>query len=497
MTASLSKRVGLTVGALLFVLATVWTVHHATAVTVASTGRGGNRFTFVYAAMFIVLVGQFLLAHLERPAHYRTNRQQRLMDDQIVLGIIPAYNEDPAALRATLESMIDQTRRPDVIAVVDDGSPYSVQVPAALSPLQRRRNRRNARWGWLRMFGARIPRAVAPEMVWTAGPAVHYMQIRDWFIDACHGYGISPLWIRQANAGKRHAQIAALDRCPHATVVWTGDSDGIFDRHALEELLKPLANPDVMSVAGIVMAANVKDSTLCRFTDLWFVTGQLVDRSALSALGTVWVNSGPIAVYRADVIRSNRDLYLNEWFGDRKVNFSDDSLLTLFAMLRGRTVQQPTAFAFSLMPAKLSHHGRQFIRWMRGSFIRSFWRVKFLSWRSAAFWMHLARWAQTVLSAMVFVAVVVYGVRSGVTWEMAAWLAAVPMLIGYAQTLRYMVIRRSDQSRAYQWGTWALTPLAVLWSMFVLRAMRWYGIVTCRKTGWGTRKKVEVRLRSA
>lgn len=496
MTARLRKRAVLTVGALLFVLATIWIVHHAVATTDAATGAGGNRFTYVYAGMFLVLVWQLVLCHLERPARYKNTGQRQAMNEQVVLGIVPAYNEDPYALQATLKSMIDQSRRPDIIAVVDDGSPDSIQVQVPFTPAQIRRNTTNTRWGWLRKLGFRIPTAVTPDLVWTAGPAKSYRAIRRGFERACREHGISPLWIRQDNAGKRHAQIAALDRCPHATIVWTVDSDTISDYHALEELLIPLADPRVMSVAGIVMAANVKESLLCRITDLWFVTGQLTDRSSLSAMGSVWVNSGPIAAYRAEVIRDNRDIYLNETFGKRRVNFSDDSLLTLFAMLRGRTVQQPSAFAFSLMPAKVSHHGRQFVRWMRGSFIRSFWRISFLSPKSYAFWAHIQRWLQTVISTIVAATVVVAGIDTGVTWETAAWLAGVPLLVGYAQTLRYMVVRRSDQAAAYQWGTWLLTPLAVVWSMVALRGMRWYGIATCWRTGWGTRKTVEVTLQS-
>ena len=74
------------------------------------------------------------------------------------------------------------------------------------------------------------------------------------------------------------------------------------------------------------------------------------------------------------------------------------------------------------------------------------------------------------------------------------WLIAVPLAVGYAQTLRYMTVRRSDQTTAYQWGTWLLTPVAVAFAFFVLRAIRWYGVATCWKTGWGTRKTVEVSL---
>ncbi len=415
----------------------------------ALSGADATLFTIPYAALFFFLVWQLAFCYIERPAKARP-RPQRQLDGRIVAAIVPAYNEDPAALRACLASMIDQTRRPDIIVVVDDGSPLADEYP----------------------------------------------RIREWFLAACAMAGIRGEWVRQANGGKRHAQATGVRMTPDADFYWTVDSDGISDPGALHQLLQPMGDQRVQSVAGIVLAANVRGRGrfLTRFTDLWFVTGQLTDRSSLSALGSVWVNSGPIALYRAGVLRDNLDTYLEETFFGRRVPFSDDSMLTLFAMLRGRTVQQPTAFCYSLMPEKVSHHLRQFVRWMRGSFIRSWWRMRYLSVRSYAYWAHLLRWVQMVLSSAVMIALIVAGPLGRLNVTGWAMLVAVPLAIGYCQTLRYMCVRRNDQSRLYQWGTWLLTPVALIWAVVVLRAVRWYGVITCWRTGWGTRKSVEVTL---
>ncbi|MEU0156916.1 glycosyltransferase [Micromonospora fulviviridis] len=446
MTAQVARGRFLFAAAVVLAAAAAWTAHHILAVLNVIDG-GGHRFTLVYAVMFMMLVWQLGAAYLERPAK-ATDRMREQLDRLNVVGLVPAYNEDPAALRACLESMIFQTRKPQAIYVVDDGSKH------------------------------------------TDG----YQPIKRWFLEVAPVHGIIAGWHIQANAGKRHAQAAAILSTPDADIYWTVDSDTISDPHALEQLLMPFANPEVQSVAGVVMAANVRSSFLTRFTDLWLVTGQLTDRSSLSAFGSVWVNSGPIAAYRAAVIRDNLGAYLTETFFGRRVPFSDDSLLTLFAMVRGRTVQQPTAFAFSLMPEKTGHFCRMFLRWMRGSFIRSWWRVRYLSLRSLAWWLHLLRWSSTVVAAVLFVAVVIVAPIADPNPAAIPWLVAVPLIVGYAQTLRYMTIRRSDQSTAYQWGTWLLTPVAVVFALVVLRVIRWYGIVTCWKTGWGTRKKVEVAL---
>jgi len=425
--------------------AAVWLVHHALSVAEVAHGER-NRLAIVYAATYLMLVWQLSLAYLERPARPDANQQRRL-DTLRVVCLVPVFNEDPATLRACLRSVFEQQRRPWSVHVVDDGSAL-----------------------------------------------VEYDDVLAWARVAAAGAGVEFVWHRQPNLGKRHAQASAVASTPEADVYWTVDSDTVSDPDALGELLKPFADLRVASVAGVVLAANARRSFLCRFTDLWFVTAQLVDRSALSVLGSVWVNSGPIAAYRAAVLRDNLEGYVSETFLGRRVHFSDDSMLTLYAMLRGRTVQQPSAYSFSLMPETVPHHARQFVRWMRGSFIRSLWRMRYLPVSSLAFWIHAVRWTQTVVASVVFVCVAVWLPLQRPGWEIVPWLAGVPVVIGYAQTLRYLVVRRSDQSTGYQWRTWLLTPVAVVWSMLVLRAFRWYGVATCWVMGWGTRTEVEVRL---
>jgi hyaluronan synthase len=274
----------------------------------------------------------------------------------------------------------------------------------------------------------------------------------------------------------------------------TVDSDSCLAPDAIEQVLAPLAKPDVQSVAGIVIATNHKKNLQTRITDLWFVTGQLVDRSAMSAMGSVIVNSGPLAAYRAAVIRDNLDSYLNEQFMGRPVGFSDDSMLTLYALLRGKTVQQPTAVVFSAMPEKTGHLLRMYLRWMRGSTIRSVWRLRYLPMNRWAYWAHLMRWFQMALSTTVLIwLLAVEPLGYGNTPP--ASFAVVPFLIGWAQGLRYLSLARSDESFRSRLLTWLLMPLAVVWAWTVLRAMRWYGMVTCARTGWGTRQNgAEVSL---
>lgn len=432
-------RSGMVLSAAITLLAAAaWAAHHA-AQAANYGGQTGSRLAAVWGVTFLLLLTQTVMYHCERPRR-TTARARRQLDALHVAVLLPVFNEDPGYLKLGLESLLAQTRRPDSVHVVDDGS--------------------------------------------TSGD---YPDVRAWWTRAAANAGIATTWTRQTNTGKRHAQAAGVRLSPGADIYVTVDSDSCLDTTALEEILLPFARPKVQSVAGIVLATNHRTNLLTRLTDLWFTTGQLTDRSALSAMGAVLVNSGPLAAYRAPVVRDNLDSYLNETFLGRPVMFSDDSLLTLYALLRGKTVQQPSAIVFTALPEKASHFARMYMRWMRGSTIRSVWRLRYLPVTGWAYWAHLIRWftvalSTVVLSWLLIVEPLTYGNRPPASFLL------VPILIGWAQALRYLGVIRSDERIRHQAATWLLMPLAVLASWTVLRAMRWYGMATCARTGWGTRQ---------
>jgi len=434
-------------GAICLTLAAAWAVQHGTQAAHYG-GHTGSRLAAVWATTFLLLITQTVIYHCERPRR-TTVRARRQLDALHTAILLPVYNEDPGYLRLGLESLLAQTRRPDSVHVVDDGSTSS-----------------------------------------------DYTDVRTWWTQAARAAGIATTWQRTTNAGKRHAQAAAVHASPAADVYVTVDSDSCLAPTALEELLLPLTSPRVQSVAGIVLATNARRNLLTRVTDLWFTTGQLTDRSALSSMGAVLVNSGPLAAYRAALVRDNLGSYLTETFLGRPVMFSDDSLLTLYALLRGRTVQQPTAIVFTALPERPYHFLRMYLRWMRGSTIRSVWRFRYLPLTGWAYWAHLLRWFQvalstTVLGWLLIVEPTVYGRTP------PASFLVVPFQIGWAQALRYLSITRTDETTLGRLTTWLMMPLAVIGGWTILRAMRWYGMATCARTGWGTRQNgAEVALAS-
>jgi hyaluronan synthase len=214
----------------------------------------------------------------------------------------------------------------------------------------------------------------------------------------------------------------------------------------------------------------------------------------MSFLGSVLVISGGLAFYRANIIRKNLKGYLNEKFLNMPINISDDSMLTLFALYKGKTVQQPTAIAFNMMPEKFSHHVRQQIRWQRGSFIRSFWRVKYLPVFSFGFFRQVNSWVGQALSTLVILLIFSTQLVQ-INSEIIYTFILVGMATNYMQTLKYLTITRSDESLKDRLLIFLLySPIISLWSMFIFKPLRIYSMLTCVKSGWGTRQNVEVKL---
>lgn len=446
----LAPRTHLALVLLLLLGGTAWTFRHVLNLVRYTNGdTTPNSFTLLWALVFGSLVWHLGLAWSEKPYTVRSVRKQAQLDNLFVTVNIPVYKEDEEALRRVLWSFFHQTRMPQRIHVVTNGlgnPDYS-----------------RLRDEWAAEADTRFP---------------------DLIVE----------WHHQDTPGKRDAQITTFRDGGQADIFATMDSDTVLDPRCIEEGLKPFVDPGITSVASVILAFN-STHPLVRMTDPWLLAFQLAVRAAMSKLGCVLVNSGNFSMYRAQVVRDALPSYENEYFRGNPVQFSDDSLLTLFAHLRGRTVQQPSSFAFTVLPEKLGHHWRQQLRWMRGSTIRSVWRFRYLPLRGFAYWEHFAAWLNFVLVSFAFVALFILAPLFN--HQVVPFLFLFSVLVAYATGLRYLTIRRSDQSFASQLLTFAFTPVMLAWTALVLRPLRIYAICTCWKTGWGTRGKIEVTVDAA
>lgn len=425
-----------------FGIAFVWSLWHVMAIITAFAGHG-NPLALTWFVAFLMM-WWVIVSWFEKPFTVKEARYQAGLDRAIVTVQIPSYNEDPDALQMCLRSLFEQTRLPNRIRVVDDGSKDEYQEA--------------------------------------------YLRVRNWFFRESAALGIYATWDRTVNQGKRHAQMHVLADDPGDIFV-TLDSDSVLEPKAIAEGIKPFIDPDVMSVAGMVVVWNSKKNFLTMLTCMLYNAFTRGFRSAQSRFGQVMVNSGTLAFYRGHVIRGFKDAYLNETFMGRSMQMNDDSFMTFAAMLKGKTVHQPTSVAFTLVPDKWSHYFNQQLRWMRGTNVRTLWWLRYLSPKKFAWWMPVIENGAFFLSFIIGARVLTDGRITGdAPLKFAITTALFGIALSYIVALRYFIIKRSDESLWFTIAVFLLAPVASVWRLLFLRPLMLYAMCTFWKIGkWGTR----------
>jgi hyaluronan synthase len=390
----------------------------------------------IWGIGFVMRVVPLVTSWFDKP-FTTTAEQGQALDRLCVVVAVPVYNEHPMILDRCLWSLVNQSRQPDVVHVVEDG------------------------------------------------PSADYTTLRDYWLTQ-HPGRVKVVWTqRQENRGKKFAQSVVFVNHPEADIFVTVDSDTALDCRAIEEGMKPFAYADIMSVAGVEENFNKDVNWLTRSVAIRNTYYQLTVWGTQSMFGDLLVNRGTFALYRARIIRDIVPAYVCETFLGRPIRLGDDAALTLFSQACGRTVQQLSAFSLPMHPERLSHHFRQWVRWARGAAIRNCWRLRYLSPRSYGFWWTLLVWYMSFMSAALPVVVIMTWPQAEHVLELTA-VAAISW--AYLVSVRTLSVRRSDESAWFRIGSLLLFPTAIAWTAFVLRPLRLYGMATCLKQRWTTRQ---------
>jgi hyaluronan synthase len=379
----------------------------------------------------------YVLSWFDRPA--RASREgTRQLDRLQVTVAVPVYNEDPGLLDRCIYAIMNQTRPPQLIWIVDDGS------------------------------------------------NTDYTALVDYWVGTWSN-GTEIRWTRQHNQGKRRAHAYVFERAPEADIFVTVDSDTTIEYRAIEEGLKPFLDRRVQSVAGIEMGFNAYENFLTRLQNSLQLFSQTVVGASWSVLGDMFTNRGPFALYRARLIRRYLPVYRDETFFGRRVILGDDSLLALCASTEGRSVQQLTAIGLTMWPETYGHHLRQRLRWARGRAVRNFWRIRYRPVMSYCWWL-------TVTGIQGFLTSVTLLVLLVATWPLGEPVLARAMIalliLSAVNGLRTLCYKRSDESVAERVILVLIRPLSALWSGIMLaRLLRTWGTATLLKQGWTTRQR--------
>lgn len=356
--------------------------------------------------------------------------------------VITSYNEDPAYLRACLDSLIAQDQTPTKLVIVDDCSTETA--------------------------GYELAREYAGRYAW---------------IDAIR---------HDVNKGKREALASGFrDMAEYVDIFMAVDSDTILEPQALSQGTRPFTDPNVTAVSGVMLVTNYATNVLTRLIDVRFVNAFLGERAAYSRLGSVLCVCGALAYYRADVTMRHLDAFLNQTFRGQRATVGDDRHMTNLCLTEGKVVLAERSIGHTAVPERLGHYIRQQARWGRSFFRESWWVMANRSPRSVAWWLTLVELAQWLLfTSLVLVALVIYPILTGkfLFWHYVLLLG----LMALARSVRYFDVIRPAQPITDRLMSFTTSPLYGYMNLFVMLPLRVWSLLTLSRAGWGTRSTVEL-----
>ncbi|MEU1800861.1 glycosyltransferase [Streptomyces sp. NPDC019937] len=398
-----------------------------------------------YGAAVAALLGIKLLLSIK--PRRRPRRRTAVHTPHTIHAVITVYNETPAALRRCLQSVLDQTRHPDSLTVIDDCSRDHT----------------------------------AQTVVDQLRPAYQAAGIRLDFIRF------------PVNRGKREGLAAGFAAAWEADIYLCIDSDTVLDEHAVAEAAAPFARRRVHAVTGLVLAANRRRNLLTRLIDMRYQNAFLGERVAYSRLGSVLCACGSLALYRGATVRKHLDDFLQQRFLGRPCTFGDDRRLTYYCLLEGQSLIVPTAVAWTDVPESMRHFLKQQTRWTK-SFIREGVLLAFKFRVTRAYWwlnlVELATWIAFTSALLVALAVMAVNPHA---WTVLAWYGVYVAGAAWLRSVHYLrgagAVPLWDRA-----ATFLVAPVYALMNLTLLIPLRLWALVTLRDTRWGTRQNgAEVR----
>ncbi len=346
-----------------------------------------------------------------------------------VAAIIPAYEEDPAELRACIDAILNQSIPPDQVFVVDDGS---VKHPVVPFP---------------------DPRIT---------------------------------WLRQPNQGKRAAQVHALKTMNPVDwdFILTVDGDSVLDHYALEHQLRAMSKPSVMATTGMVLVRNMRENLLTRIADLNIGTSCVMMRASRSLLGTLETTSGALAVYRAHILFKHADRYLNAG------TYGDDRCLAMYSALEGEVVGVNEAVVWSAMPPDCATTYHQRLRWSKSWWCMIPFVLTNMN-RFRQMFFPLFGLLQLCIAPITLGYIAVYSlmaVHNGTFHpKTLALYIGVYLFMRYGESALYMVERPGLKwyERVLTWLF--LTPFEAVYNLLFLNPTKYIALIQLRDQSWGTR----------
>jgi hyaluronan synthase len=292
--------------------------------------------------------------------------------------------------------------------------------------------------------------------------------------------------LRVPKRGKRAAIAAGLAASdPDTDVVVVVDSDTVWRRGALAELLKPFADPRIGGVTPRQAIFDVGDDPVRRFADWIEDVRYLLTVPAQSVFGQVGCLAGRTIAYRRAAFEPAVRALVQQTVWGVSQHIGDDRVLTSELLRRGwRTVYQSTSVVETDAPANWRTFWRQQLRWARSSQRETLLSLRWLWRRPFAF----VCFATDIVTPFALYAVsglaLAHALGPGGDGESLRPALALPL--AYAGMLVSIGIRQLPHLRRRPADVRRL-PLFVLQLTFVMVPIRIFGFATMLHQSWSTR----------
>lgn len=221
-----------------------------------------------------------------------------------VTAVLAGHNEADG-IRRCVRSLCEQSRVPDEIIVVSDGSTDAMS-----------------------------------QELWQLQ--------RDGIVDQVHCTDLRGGKSAALNLGERHAS---------GDIVIIADCDSSYERHALKEILAPLEDPTVGAVSGNILVRNASHSVVTKFQGIEYLINISLGKQASALTDQVTCVSGAFGAFRREALDSVNGV---------DVGGGEDLDLTLKLRKASWEIRfAPKAICYTDVPDSLSALVRQRFRWER------------------------------------------------------------------------------------------------------------------------------------
>ena len=287
-------------------------------------------------------------------------------------------------------------------------------------------------------------------------------------------------------AGKRAAIAAGLEASSRDTdVVLVLDSDTVWERDALGEMLKPFVDPRVGGVTPRQAIFDVGTNNVRRFADWLEDLRYHLTVPAQSAFGQVGCLAGRTIAYRRAAFEPAVEQLVRQHVFGIPLHVGDDRVLTNELLRTGwRTVYQSTALVTTDAPSDWRTFWKQQLRWGRSSQRETLLSLRWL-WRKPV---ALASFATDIATPFALYAVFALAAAHALSGfgSPTGFPLQIELTLGYAGMVVSIGLRQIPHFRRVPRDAWRL-PVFVLVLTFFMVPIRLAAFATMLHQGWGSR----------